>query len=168
MRQGVPNSAQDLRCAPRLFRIVRGDAHVKSLALPDGGVECAHRFFERRFGVGTMAVEDVHVIEPHALEGLVEAGEQIFARTPFAIRTGPHVPACLCGDDEFVAIGMKILFEQGAEIFFSRAGRRTVVVGEIKMRDAEIKGAAGDGATVFEDGPRRRSCTTSQARFAEV
>ena len=97
-----------------------------------------------------MTVEDVHVVEPHAFEGCVEAGEHVFARTPFAIGTGPHVVARLGGDDEFVAVGMEILFVEGAECVFGRAGRRTVVVGEVEMRDAEVEGAAGDGAPVLE------------------
>ena len=152
--------ASDLDCKRRCRHI--------SLALSDGGVERTHCLFERSFRVGTVAVEDIHIIEPHALEGCIQAGKHIFARAPFAIGTGPHIVACFRGDDELIAIWMKILFEQCAEIFFGRAGRRTVVVGEVEMRDAEIEGATGDGASIFKDVAARRSCTTSQAKSAEV
>src|SRR5215212_6728062 len=46
---------------------------------------------------------------------------------------------------------MKILFEQSAEVFFRRAGRGTVIVGQVEMRDAEIEGTASDGASIFEE-----------------
>ena len=85
------------------------------------------------------------------LRDCVQAGKQILARAPFAVGTGPHVVARLGGDDQFVAIGMEILLEQCAEVFFGRAGRRTVVVGEVEVRDAEIEGAAGNGASVLEN-----------------
>ena len=150
MRQGVPSSRRISTRALCLFRVVGGDAHVEGFALPDGGVERAHRLLERRLRIEAVTVEDVHVLEPHALEGGVQAGEQIFARAPFAVGTGPHVIARLGGDDELVAVGMKILFEQCPEGFLGGAGWRTVVVGEVEMRDAEIEGAAGDGTSVLE------------------
>ena len=56
-----------------------------------------------------MGVEDVDVLQAHALEALVEAGEQVFARSPFAIGPGPHVVAGLGGDDQFVAISAQVV-----------------------------------------------------------
>jgi hypothetical protein len=41
---------------------------------------------------------------------------------------------------------MKILLHQPAEIFLGRAGRRSVVVGEVEVGDAKVEGPAGDGA----------------------
>src|SRR5215217_7093188 len=106
---------QDLHRAPRLVRIVRGDADIQSLALADSRVEGSHCLFERRFGVKAMTVEDIHVVEPHTLEGRVETGKHIFARAPFAIWAGPHIVASLGGDNELVAVGMEILFVEGSK-----------------------------------------------------
>src|SRR6188474_1733907 len=88
---------QDFCSAPRHFWIIGGDAYIKSLALSDSGVERAHRFFERSVRIWTVAVEDVDVIQPHALERLIETGEHVFTRAPFPVRTGPHVVACFGG-----------------------------------------------------------------------
>ena len=39
----------------------------------------------------------------------------------------------------------KVIFQNAAEGFFRPTGRGTIVVGEIKMRNAEIKGLSSDG-----------------------
>src|SRR5208337_26629 len=97
-----------------------------------------------------VVVKDVDVVEPHALQALIQAGEQILARAEVSIRSGPHIPAGFRRDDEFVAVRLKIFLEDLTEVFFRRAVRRAVVVGEIEMRDAEIEGAAQHGPAVFE------------------
>ena len=96
--------AQDRGGLARLLRRVRGDADVERLALPYRRVERSHRLLERRLGVETMRVEDVDVLETHAREALVEAREQVLARSPFAVRARPHVVAGLRRDDELVAV----------------------------------------------------------------
>ena len=48
-------------------------------------------------------VENVHVIQAHAFEALVEAGDQVFARAPIPIGTVPHVVARLGRNDQFIA-----------------------------------------------------------------
>ena len=45
---------------------------------------------------------------------------------------------------------MEILLEQFAKRFFGGAGRRTVVVGEVEVCDAEVESAACDGPSVLE------------------
>ena len=98
-----------------------------------------------------MVIKNIHVIECHALERLVEGGQEVFARTPFAVGTGPHVVARLGRDDEFVAVRGEISTENFAKIFFSGAGGWAVVVGEIKVGDAQIEGAAHNGASGLVD-----------------
>ena len=91
-----------------------------------------------------MGIEDVDIVEPHALEALVEAGEQIFAAAPFAVRPGPHAVAGLGGDHQLVAQAVEIGAQDLAEQRLGGAGRRAVIVGEIEMRDAEVEGRAAD------------------------
>ena len=75
----------------------------------DGGDERAHGLFKRDLGSGAVGVEDVDVVEAHALEAVVERGEEIFARAADAVGAGPHVPAGLGGDEELVPIGRRSL-----------------------------------------------------------
>ncbi len=93
-----------------------------------------------------MMVEDVDVLEPHPLQALIEARQQILARAQVAVRPGPHVPARLGRDDQLVAVGKEIFLQDLSESFFRRSIRRTVIVGKIEMRDAEIEAAAQHGA----------------------
>src|SRR5208283_2422600 len=81
---------------------------------------------------------------------LIEAGQHILARAQISIGPGPHIPAGLGRDDEFVAVGKEILLQDLAESFFRRSVGRAVIIGEIEMRDAEIEGAAQHGAGIFK------------------
>ena len=108
-------------------------------------VERAHRLLERRLGVEAVRIEDVDVFEPHALEALVEAGEQVFAAAPLAVGARPHVVAGLAGDHEFVAIASEVAAQEVAEIDLRRARRRPVIVGEVEVGDPEVERGAQNG-----------------------
>ncbi len=97
-----------------------------------------------------MMIEDIDIGEPHALQALIEAGQQIFTRAPIPIRPGPHIPACFGRDDEFVAVGKEVFLQDLTESFFRRSIRRAVIISEIEMCDAEIEGTAYHGARVFK------------------
>src|SRR6266446_4801452 len=92
--------AEDLRRLLGPPGRVRGDAGVERLSLADCGVERPLRLLERSLGVEAMRVEDVDVLQAHPLQALVEAGQQVLSRAPDAVRTRPHVPAGLRGDDQ--------------------------------------------------------------------
>ena len=130
----------------RLVAGIGGNPHVKRLALPDGRRQRICGFFQRRFRVIAVRIEDIDVIEVEALQALVEAGEQRLARaTTATVRAGPHIPARLGGDDQLVAVGGEILFQHAAEIDFRRAGRRAVIIGEIEMGNAQIESLEENG-----------------------
>ncbi len=112
-----------------------------------------------------MRVEDVDVLEAHALQALVEAGQQILARSPVAIRAGPHIVAGLGADDQFVAIGLEIEAQNLAEVAFRASRRRAVVVGQVEVGDAQVEGAAHHGAASSRSHRRRRSCAKGRERW---
>ena len=66
------------------------------------------------------------------------------------IGAGPHVPAGLGGDDQFVAMGGEVLRQDSAEVLLRRAEGRAVVVGKVEMGDAAVEGPANDRAPGFE------------------
>ena len=90
-------------------------------------------------------------LQAHALQRLVAARHQVLARTPLAVRARPHEIAGLRRDDHLVAERVEVLAHQRAEVFLGRARRRAVVVSQVEVRDAEVEGAARDGAAVLED-----------------
>src|SRR5438067_367514 len=98
-----------------------------------------------------MRVEDVDVVESHPPETLIEAGEEILAGAPLAIRPGPHEIASLRGDDQLVAIRLQVAGEDRPEVLLSRAGGWAVVVGEGEVGDAEVEGAPNDRALRLDD-----------------
>ena len=105
-----------------MFGVVTGNARIQSLAGAHGVIQRGHRFFNWRFRVGAVGIKDVHVLELHALEALVQAGEKMFARTPIAIRPRPHVPTSLGADDEFVAMVNEIAMENAAKFSSAEPG----------------------------------------------
>ena len=138
--------AQDGGGVPGPFRRVGRDARVQGLARPDGGVERAHGLFQRGVGVEAVAVEDVHVLHPHPLQRLVEAGQQVLARAPLPVRPRPHVVPGLGRDDQLVPVREEVLAEQPPEVDLGRPVGRPVVVREIEVGDAEVEGAPQDRA----------------------
>src|SRR5690625_191979 len=131
--------AQDRDRLARTFRRVRRDARVPRLAGAHCGVERTHRLLERRIRVEAVAVEDVDVIETHPAQRVVEARQQVLARAEEPVRTRPHVPAGLGGDDQLVTVRGKVLREDASEVRLRSSVRRAVVVGEIEVGDAEVE-----------------------------
>src|SRR5215472_16826670 len=95
---------QDMNRLSSRLRTIRGDAYIESATAPDCRVECAHRLFERRLCVVPVRIEDVDVLEPHALEALIQTGEEILARAPLSVWAGPHAVPSLGRDDELIAV----------------------------------------------------------------
>jgi len=87
-----------------------------------------------------VGVEDIHILQTHALEALVEAAEQVLPAAPLSIGAIPHVVASLGGDDQLVAVGGKVLGEILAKVQFSRPRGGTVVVGQVEVGDPQIEG----------------------------
>ncbi len=113
--------------------------------------ERPHGFLKGRLRIDAVGIEDVDIIEPHALERLVQAGDQIFAASAdVAIGAGPHVPARLGRNDQFVAIGGEVSCHDSAEILLGRAVGRPVIVRQVEMGDAAIEGPPKDGAAGLE------------------
>ena len=55
-------------------------------------------------------IEDIDIIKPHALQALIQTGQQIFAASPVTVRPLPHIITGLRTDDQFITVGGKILF----------------------------------------------------------
>src|SRR5690606_11956569 len=70
--------------------VVGGNPDIERAAGTHDVVERDHRLFERRIRVEAVGVEDIDIVESHALQALVAAGDQILAAAPFAVWTGPH------------------------------------------------------------------------------
>ena len=91
-----------------------------------------------------MGIEDIDVIETHALQRLIAGGDEVFSASPLAVWTRPHVVACLGRDDEFVTIACEICSQDLSERRFSATWQRAVIVGEIKVCDAKIERLAAN------------------------
>ena len=131
----------------RLFRSpgrVGGDADVERFTLAHGGIERAHRLFQRGLGIEAVRIEDVDVLEAHPLQALVEARQQVLSRAPDAVRPRPHVVAGLRRDHQLVAAPGQVRAEDAAEVLLGRAVRRPVVVRQVEVGDPEIEGPADD------------------------
>ncbi len=155
--QGHAHLLEDLCGLASTLGAVGRDANVERLALVHGGGERSHGLFKRAVLPRAVGVEDVDVFETHALETVVERGEQVLARGSDAVGAGPHVPAGLGGDDELVAQAArmfahaKVFAERDAEVLFGGTVGRAVVVGEVEVGDAAVEGAANHGAAGLKD-----------------
>ena len=91
-----------------------------------------------------MGVEDVDVLEPQPVQALVQAGQKVFSRPVITVRPGPHVVAGLAGDDQLVAMGVKIRLQDATKVRLGRAVRRAVVVGQVEVGDTAVERAPDD------------------------
>ena len=89
-----------------------------------------------------MVVENVHIIQAHALQRGIAAGHEVFPRAAEAVGAILHVPTGLRGNDHFIAVGSEILGHDATEIRLRRALRWAVIVGEVEVRDAVVERGA--------------------------
>ena len=117
---GRAHSPQQPGGFARLLRAVVGDAGIEGFALAHRLGQRAHRLLQRSLGIEAMRIKDVHVVQAHAAQALLEAGQQVLARTPFAVRPGPHQISGFGRDDQFVTVRPEFLAQDVAEVFFGR------------------------------------------------
>ena len=86
-----------------------------------------------------MVVEDIHIFQTQPLEAGVEAGQQVFAAAPIAVRPRPHGVSGLGADDQLIPVGRQLLAQDAAKIFLRTARLRTVIVRKIEMGDPIVK-----------------------------
>jgi len=116
------------------------DAGVEHFALANEIGEAGHGFFDWGVGVVAVGIEDVEILDAEGAQGAVDAGAERFAAGAESMGSGPCVVAAFGGDDQFIAEGVEVGFQQvGKERF-------AVIVAEIHGGDAEIEGAENDGA----------------------
>ena len=90
MMNGVLERSKQGGSLPGLLGAIRRDPDVEGLARLDGRIEGSHGLFERSRGVEAVRVEDVDIVEAQAAQALIEAGEQVFAGSPFSVGAIPH------------------------------------------------------------------------------
>ena len=91
-----------------------------------------------------VVIEDVDVVEAHSTEALVEARQQVLTRAEVTVGPGPHVPARLSGDDEFVAQAGKVFAQETTEVDLRAPVGRSVIVGEVEVGDPPVERATED------------------------
>ena len=103
---------------------------------------CSSNIFDRYVRVNAVLIEQIDVVDPKPLQRRLAGGHQRLAAAPFAIGAGPHPIAGLGRDDELVPVGPEVLAHHASKIGLGAAVGRTVVVGEIEMRDAAVERVA--------------------------
>ena len=105
------------------------NAHIESFAGTHNVNQRLKGFRQWGVWVVAMRIKEVHIIKAHALQTLVERSHEVLPRTPVAVRTIPHIVACLGRDEQLVAIGTEIFVHHTSKGLFCRTIGRTVVVG---------------------------------------
>ena len=86
-----------------------------------------------------MMIENIHIIQMHPLQALIQTGNQVFSAAVIAVRAFPHIVARLGGNHQFIAVRPPIAIHMHAEITLRFAVGRPIIVRQIKMRNALIK-----------------------------
>ena len=91
-------------------------------------------------------VEDVHVVQAHALQGSVQGAHQVLARAPETVGRIIHYPTRLGRNNHFIAEGTEIAGEDAAEVVLRGTWFRAVVIGQIEMSNPPVIRRAQDFA----------------------
>ena len=153
--------------------VVVGQAGIKRLAAAHRLRQSTHGLFQRGVGVHAVVVENIHIVQPHALQAPVQAGQQILAAAEIPVRAGPHGISRFAGKHQLIPVGTQVFFKNTAEILLGSAGHRAVVVRHIDVRDAAVECGAQHGAHIVEGVARaevvpqpQRNAGQLQAAFA--
>ena len=68
-----------------------------------------HCFFQRGVRIHAVVVKNIHIVQPHAAQALIQAGQQVFAAAPVAVRAVPHFIACFGGNNQLIAVNAKVI-----------------------------------------------------------
>ena len=85
-------------------------------------------------------IENIHIIKPHPLQGLIKACYEILPASPVAVGSRPHIVAGLGGDDKLITVSSEMLLKDLSEIPLRAPVFRAVIIRKIEVRDAVIKG----------------------------
>ena len=130
-------------CKLRRFKGIFGDAYIQRLSGPYDVYQGLEGLFQRRVRVKAVRVEEVYIVQVHSPQALVQAGHEVFAGSPFSVRSGPHVVAGFGRDEKLVPVGGEGLFHNLPEGLFGRSIRRSVVVGQVKVDNPVVKSIVG-------------------------
>ena len=122
-----------------LFFIVIGNSHIQCLTGSDNAVQCTNGLLQRCIWIRSVMVEDIHIIQSHTLQALIQAGYEILFAAPVAVWSGPHIITGFRGNHQLITIYTQILFQDTTEIFFRRTVYRSVVIRQIEVCDTVIK-----------------------------
>lgn len=98
------------------------------------------RLFERRFGIGAVVVEDVHIFQPEILQARSRLARKVFQPAALAARPFPRGKARLGRDDHLVAVLFQIARKDAPEVALRRPDHGAVVVRRIEYVDTVVEG----------------------------
>ena len=97
-------------------------------------------------------VENVHIVQPHAAQALIQTGQQILAAAPVAVGACPHFITGLGRDNQLVAVDAQIIAQNFTKIPLGCARLRAVVVGQVKVGDAVVERGAAERTHILVGG----------------
>ena len=134
-----PQLLEQFCCRNGLLLIVVGNSHIQCLTGSDNAIQCTNGLLQRCIWIRSVMVEDIHIIQSHALQALIQAGYQILFAAPVAIRAGPHIITGLRGNDQFITIPSQSFCKDPSKIFLRTARYRSIIICQIKMCNAMVK-----------------------------
>ena len=105
-----PQLLEQFCCRNGLLLIVVGNSHIQCLTGSDNAIQCTNGLLQRCIWIRSVMVEDIHIIQSHTFQALIQARQQIFAAAPVAVRAFPHIKSGLCRNDQFITIWHQIFF----------------------------------------------------------
>ena len=139
---------QQFHCLLRIFPVIVGYPCIQRLPASYNIGQRRHSLLKRCLLIHTVVIENIHIIQFHTPQALVNAGHQILPASVIPVRAVPHIISGLRSDDQFVPVWPEIFFHQPAQAALRASIDRPVVIGKVKLCDAMVKGSPAHGLHV--------------------
>ncbi|MNV43103.1 hypothetical protein D3C71_1348080 [compost metagenome] len=164
-----PESFGAPKCASDPPRAPIGYADVSGAAAAHDGFERLERLVERRGGIVSVQLEQVHVIGTEPGKRRIDGAQEMFARRAGVPWQWAHRAAGLCRDDEAFAAALQPFADDLLCVPFSLVGRVTrVSIRRVDEIDARISGGIEDRHRLcFVGIGSKGHCAKAQARDSQ-
>ena len=121
--------------------VIIAHTHIQGLAPAHQIRQAQSRLLQRRVRGHTVVVKNIHILQPHPLQALVQGSSQVLAAAaPTTVRARPHLIPGLGADNQLIPVRAQIFLEYAAKVDLCPPRLRPVIISQVKMGHPMVKG----------------------------
>ena len=123
------------------FAVIIAHTHIQGLTPAHQIRQAQSRLLQWRVRGHAVVVKNIHILQPHPLQALVQGSSQVLAATaPTTVGARPHLIPGLGADDQLIPVRAQIFLEYTAKVDLCPPRLRPVIISQVKMGHPMVKG----------------------------